>query len=742
MSRSGSRSRGVAADSERPRPRRASTDDLSNSDTDSADFSTDMSESSTEREHSNTRERDLERAHDAISSSAIREDARTRQFELAKKPLTSTQGGPAYAPVRDKQDDFLSASDSDGHLSDDGSALPPPAIARTSKPAHRSSSTRSKRDKAMPITQEKETEKDEGFFSKYKWWLVGALIVILVIGVIIGIVVYNKNKDDNKSADDSDMFSANSANSTDTKTGSTLSSSATASSKVNTALPTNELKAMATTSRLALSFSADGLAASDSASDLVHESKATQASASAPSSSSSIQTADSATATLSDGMIHKLATDKTAPTDKIASSEHDASTQTSKVVDHTTTLAATEIQDGKLSAFETSEPDHVSTSLSGAQGSKFDEKKEMTATFDDDFTPFTDKSQAQPTQQRDSKDAPPKTDKAYQTQIAQPSKTVQGDDWVGSIQTVPHATQTRLPGLHQDQQNNSDVRQNPLDKQTDHITATFLPTPIVKTGPAAISSSANSNLSPSNAPGQSAAPPIPSSTNQTTAAGAVNFGLTGVHYQGRATWFESSQHLSACHTVFSDTDMVAALHPDLYGSNGTVSPFCGALIHVMNPVSGNTVDVVIQDNCPLCRRDFSLDLSKTAFSNLGLLDQGVLEVQWWWDDERYASLMPPDLQDGIADPVPAFGAGEPGQAERLAGKPFDEISGQAPSASGERAEPQQQQQEGQEAKTLLVGDGGPSSGGEHDVNDDGRYHEERVQDNDRDASNDGQWHEK
>lgn len=30
-----------------------------------------------------------------------------------------------------------------------------------------------------------------------------------------------------------------------------------------------------------------------------------------------------------------------------------------------------------------------------------------------------------------------------------------------------------------------------------------------------------------------------------------------------ATWFESSGHLSTCETVFSDTDMVAALQPEL-----------------------------------------------------------------------------------------------------------------------------------------------------------------------------------
>ncbi|KAL8277223.1 hypothetical protein RQP46_010396 [Phenoliferia psychrophenolica] len=132
-----------------------------------------------------------------------------------------------------------------------------------------------------------------------------------------------------------------------------------------------------------------------------------------------------------------------------------------------------------------------------------------------------------------------------------------------------------------------------------------------------------------------------SSGGETTSTSASS--VNGTSYSGRATWFESNGHLSSCQTTFSDTDMVVALQHELYGTNGTVSPFCGKKLSVKNPQTGTTITVTVQDDCILCTGELSLDLSKAAFVALGSLSTGVIQVEWSLQDLADASLMPATL---------------------------------------------------------------------------------------------------
>lgn len=98
-----------------------------------------------------------------------------------------------------------------------------------------------------------------------------------------------------------------------------------------------------------------------------------------------------------------------------------------------------------------------------------------------------------------------------------------------------------------------------------------------------------------------------------------------------------------------------------------------------NPLTAATISVIIQDNCPLyvdyfllnisfsqlmltltlsrlrsCQGSLALDLSKAAFQQLGLLDTGVLNVTWWWDNSSMIALMPADVADDVAQKNPSI----------------------------------------------------------------------------------------
>ncbi|POY76191.1 hypothetical protein BMF94_0711 [Rhodotorula taiwanensis] len=140
-------------------------------------------------------------------------------------------------------------------------------------------------------------------------------------------------------------------------------------------------------------------------------------------------------------------------------------------------------------------------------------------------------------------------------------------------------------------------------------------------------------------------PAFPSGVATKTAKGvSAQVGTTKI--STTATRFGASQHLSACHEVFDDGALVAAVHPALFGSDGsTPSELCDAKLHIWQPDSDQTITVSIQDVCSNCPTPTAIDLTQAAFLKLApdrdtALDQGVLSVQWWFDDVALQQRLP------------------------------------------------------------------------------------------------------
>ncbi|GAA5821039.1 hypothetical protein JCM3770_004348 [Rhodotorula araucariae] len=137
-----------------------------------------------------------------------------------------------------------------------------------------------------------------------------------------------------------------------------------------------------------------------------------------------------------------------------------------------------------------------------------------------------------------------------------------------------------------------------------------------------------------------------SGASQTTASPAQN---TVTKVSTTATWFGADQHLSACRTTFDDSDFIAAVPPEMFGSDGSVpSKLCGARLRVWQPETNRTVKVTIGDVCNGCPTATSIDLSQAAFLRLApggsddpaaALELGVLAVQWFFDDPRAQALL-------------------------------------------------------------------------------------------------------
>ncbi|TKA54053.1 hypothetical protein B0A53_03335 [Rhodotorula sp. CCFEE 5036] len=117
-----------------------------------------------------------------------------------------------------------------------------------------------------------------------------------------------------------------------------------------------------------------------------------------------------------------------------------------------------------------------------------------------------------------------------------------------------------------------------------------------------------------------------------------------------ATWFGASQHLSACHEIFGDSAMAAAVSPMLFGSDGSSpSELCGVKIRVWQPNSKKTITLSIMDVCNTCPKATAIDLTQGAFLKLApggkkdpdaALEKGVLSVQWWFEDPAMQAKLP------------------------------------------------------------------------------------------------------
>ncbi|GAA5995767.1 RlpA-like double-psi beta-barrel domain-containing protein [Rhodotorula paludigena] len=116
-----------------------------------------------------------------------------------------------------------------------------------------------------------------------------------------------------------------------------------------------------------------------------------------------------------------------------------------------------------------------------------------------------------------------------------------------------------------------------------------------------------------------------------------------------ATWFDNDQHSTACRTTGGDKDLLVALPPDIFGSNGSkASPLCGEKLKVWQPASNQTITVKVVDVCNVCPSSTAIDLSRAAFLKLSrplysddkeALRAGILDVQWWFADSTLQSQL-------------------------------------------------------------------------------------------------------
>jgi len=94
---------------------------------------------------------------------------------------------------------------------------------------------------------------------------------------------------------------------------------------------------------------------------------------------------------------------------------------------------------------------------------------------------------------------------------------------------------------------------------------------------------------------------------------------------GRGTWYDAG--LGACGFTDTDDDPVVALSVGDYGDGEN----CNRWITITNDDTGATASGRVRDKCPGCPGD-SIDMTPSLFSQLGSLDQGVLQVSWSYSD--------------------------------------------------------------------------------------------------------------
>jgi len=127
-----------------------------------------------------------------------------------------------------------------------------------------------------------------------------------------------------------------------------------------------------------------------------------------------------------------------------------------------------------------------------------------------------------------------------------------------------------------------------------------------------------SPTTPTYTPPKSSSSPPPAQTSGSGSGGDV---LTG----GEATFFFQNGVAGACGQVHQDTDMICAIDSALYSQT-----ICGKSVFITNTQTGQSITVVVADECPTCKNANSIDLSHTAFGALtdSNFNEGVAPIKW------------------------------------------------------------------------------------------------------------------
>ena len=123
----------------------------------------------------------------------------------------------------------------------------------------------------------------------------------------------------------------------------------------------------------------------------------------------------------------------------------------------------------------------------------------------------------------------------------------------------------------------------------------------------------------------------PAATSTSSSSGGSSSSqMTG----GFATYFLQDGNEGECGQYHSDSDFIIAIDtngwwPD-YQTNSN-SPYCGRKITLTNTDNGRSVTATVEDACPSCSTNNSLDLSVAAF--LAIADNtgvGEVPIVWEW----------------------------------------------------------------------------------------------------------------
>lgn len=122
-------------------------------------------------------------------------------------------------------------------------------------------------------------------------------------------------------------------------------------------------------------------------------------------------------------------------------------------------------------------------------------------------------------------------------------------------------------------------------------------------------------------------------------------------FEGDLTWYDPSVGFTACGTLHSPAEFIAALSfADFIDTpNPNNSPSCQLCALISGP-SGATVKVQIKDKCARCASG-DIDVSPAAFQVIAPLEVGRLRVSW--------DYVPCDRQAGVPSPESVRSTGVP-----------------------------------------------------------------------------------
>ncbi|KAF8910976.1 RlpA-like double-psi beta-barrel-protein domain-containing protein-containing protein [Gymnopilus junonius] len=103
---------------------------------------------------------------------------------------------------------------------------------------------------------------------------------------------------------------------------------------------------------------------------------------------------------------------------------------------------------------------------------------------------------------------------------------------------------------------------------------------------------------------------------------------SAVNTGGFATFFYQNNNFGACGQKHSDSDLIAAIDGARYGNLGAKSSLCGRKVKITNTQNKKSVTVTIEDACPTCDNNNSIDLSVGAFQHIADLSQGIVPIDW------------------------------------------------------------------------------------------------------------------